>query len=161
MTQVSSLRMRQIVDWSAAVWAGVIAGTIFLLLNLFLVAPALDLDASSFMRLQAAPILGSSAPTASFAIVLIVGLLVHFVLAIASALLLAFLIHRWGLIIGIVGGALFGLALYSINFTLGSLFAIWLFALRGSAMLISHIVFGALAGGIYEALEVEEFVAVE
>ncbi len=28
-------------------------------------------------------------------------------------------------------------------------------------MVISHVVFGALAGGIYEALEVEEFVPVE
>ena len=167
MTQVVAPRMRQVVDWSAAIWAGLIAGLIFLLLNLFYAAPALALDttigasAASFLRLQAAPILGNGAASMGFLVVLVTGLAVHFTLAILSALLLAFLIHRWGLLIGIIGGALFGLAFYSINFTIGSYFATWLFALRGTPMVISHMIFGALAGGIYEALEVEEFEPVE
>ena len=31
-------RMRQVVDWSAAIWAGLLSGTIFLLLNMMLTA---------------------------------------------------------------------------------------------------------------------------
>ena len=30
-----AIRSRQLVDWSAAIWAGIIAGAVFLLLNLF------------------------------------------------------------------------------------------------------------------------------
>jgi hypothetical protein len=31
----ASIRMRQVVDWRAAFWAGLAAGTVFLLVNLF------------------------------------------------------------------------------------------------------------------------------
>ena len=62
---------------------------------------------------------------------------------------------------GIVGGALMGLCLYALNyFTLTAVFP-WFFAIRSWMMAVGHILFGAVAGGVYEGLEVEEFVAVE
>ena len=36
MSEATPIRVQQVVDWSAAVWAGVIAGMVTLLLNVFL-----------------------------------------------------------------------------------------------------------------------------
>jgi hypothetical protein len=83
---------------------------------------------------------------------------VHFALSIGLSCLIAFVLHRWGMVVGILGGALFGLALYFINFNLVSTFFPWFYFMKSWIMLWSHVVFGALAGGIYEALEVERFV---
>ena len=35
----------------------------------------------------------------------------------------------------------------------------WFFAMRSWTLVFTHVIFGALAGGVYESLEVEEFVA--
>ncbi len=160
----SSTRMRQIMDVSSAIWGGVIAGTAFLLLQM---AMAIWMFGSSpwvVFRWTGAIVLGESVlpPPAGFnLIIVIVGLVIHYAMAIGSSLLLAFIIHRWGLIVGIVGGALFGLALYAVNYYTLTLFFPWFFLIRNWIMVVGHIMFGALAGGIYEALEVEEFEPVE
>ncbi len=71
------------------------------------------------------------------------------------AVILAFIIHRWGLIVGIVGGALYGAALYFINLYTLTLLVPWLFAVNSMPLLISHVVFGAVAGGVYELFDVD------
>ena len=160
MTQTSA-GMRQVVDWRAALWAGLIAGIIFLIFNLFITPALAGGNAWVVIRLLASVFLGESilAPPATFDLnALIVALVTHFALSIGFALTLAFLIHRWGLAVGIIGGALFGLALYSINFYTLTYFFPWFYAMRSWAVVVSHIVFGAAAGGIYEALEVEAYV---
>lgn len=164
MSKISTVRMRQVMDWSAALWAGALAGLIFLLLNIFFVPALVGGNGWIALRYTASMVMGAGVlpPPATFDLgVLIVALLVHFALAIIFALLLAFIIHRWGLIVGIAGGALFGLALYFVNFYTLTLLFPWFFAIRSWPLLISHIIFGAAAGGIYEALEIEEFVPVE
>ncbi len=157
----TSTRLRQVMDWSAALWAGVIAGAIFLALNIFAVPLFVGGNAWIGLRYTASIALGQGAlpPPATFDItVLIVALVTHFVLSIAFTLLLAFIIHRWGLIVGLAGGALFGLALYFISFYTLTFFFPWFFAIRSWPLIISYMIFGAAAGGIYESLEVEEFV---
>jgi hypothetical protein len=83
---------------------------------------------------------------------------IHLFLAVIYALVLAFIIHRWGLVVGIIGGALFGLALYIINYYTFTALYPWFFPLRSWIALVGHIVFGGLAGGIYEALERDVYV---
>jgi len=78
-------------------------------------------------------------------------------LAIAFACLIAFCLHRWGILVGIVGGAVFGLALYAINYYSVADALSWLAPLRGWIMALSHVIFGAIAGGVYEALERDRF----
>lgn len=155
---VTAGRMRQLVDWSAAIWSGMIAGTVFLLMNLFLSPIG---NSWAMLRLFASIVLGESvlAPPATYDLtVLLVALVVHFVLAILFSLLIAYVVHRGGLVSGIIGGALLGLALYSINVYTLTLFYPWFFAMHGGVFILTHLIFGALAGGIYEALEVEVFV---
>jgi len=101
-------RMRQLVDWSAALWAGLIAGIVFLILNLIIIPIGWDTNI-------------------------------------------------W-LIVGIIGGAIFGIAIFCINVYGLTYFYYWFSLMRSWPFLLAHIIFGALAGGIYEALEVEEFV---
>jgi len=162
--QTSTQRVRQVVDWSAAVWAGLIAGLIFLLLNLILTPIVFGANGWFILRFLASPVLGEGIlpPPMSFdAAALVVGLLLHFALSIGFSLLLAFILHRGGLLTGILGGALLGLGLFFINFYTFTLFFPWFFALRSWIMVLTHIIFGAVAGGVYEGLGVAEFVPVE
>lgn len=156
-------RMRQVVDWSAAFWAGIISGTAFLLLNMLLTGLTVG-SPWIYIRMTAAILMGDNAlpPPATFDIsVVIVGLLVHYFFSILFACLIAIIVYRWGLIVGILGGAALGLALYAINVYAVSYFFPWFYSLKSWMMLASHLVYGALAGGVYELLEEEEFVPVD
>ena len=159
----SNVRMKQVVDWSAAVWAGLISGIVFLLANMVLTNVYLG-SPWVIVRLLASIVMGPGVlpPPATFSVsTFLVSLIVHVPLSIGFASLIAIVLHRWGLIVGILGGAAFGLALYFINFYTFSFLFPWFFPMRSWIMAVSHLLFGALAGGIYEALEVEEFVPVE
>jgi hypothetical protein len=146
-----TVRVRQLVDWGAAVRAGFIA---------------LVYGTSSWQLLRqfASIVLGEPIlppPATADGMALLVGVLLHFVLSLIYALIIAYVIHRGGLIGGIVGGALLGLGFYAINLYTFTLFRPWLFSLNNWVFLLNHLIFGALAGGIYEALEEEIYVPVE
>ena len=152
-------RLRQVVDWSAALWAGVMSGIVFLGILMGLTAWYLG-SPWVIPRLLASILLGKSVlpPPATFEPgVFALALVIHILLSMLFACLIAFVLHRWGLLVGIVGGAMFGLALYAVNFYTLSYFVPWFFPLRSWIMLAGHVVFGAVAGGLYEALEVEKF----
>jgi hypothetical protein len=157
-------RLRQLVDWSAAVWAGLIGGSLFLLVNLYFTSTALGGNAWVVIRLMASIVMGPTvlAPPATFhGGALAVALIIHYGLSLVFAMLLASVLHRWGLIIGIIGGAVMGLVLYAINFFTMTYFFPQFFAMNQWVMVLSHVVFGAVVGGIYEALEVEVYEPVE
>lgn len=157
------LGMRQLVDWRAAILAGLIAGFAFLALQMGLLA---SLAGSPWVavRYLGAILLGRGVlpPPATFdAGVLLAALAVHVPLSIAFSCLIAFVIHRWGLWVGLLGGALLGLAIYAINYWTFAQWFPWFLPLRGIVGLVSHVAFGAIAGFVYELLEVERFVPVE
>jgi hypothetical protein len=153
------MKTRQLVDWRAAIIAGIAAGAVFLLLAMFLTAKHVG-SPWVVTRLAASVLLGKSVlpPPATFTVGTFgAAAVVHFALSIGFSCLIAFVLHRWGMVVGILGGALFGLALYFINFNLVSTFFPWFFFMKSWIMLWCHVIFGALAGGLYEALEVERF----
>ena len=99
-----SVRTRQIVDWGAAIRAGFIAGFFFLLANLVFMALSFGANGWVLIRQLASILLGEAilAPPAAFdAAATIVALLVHFALSVGYALLIAYVIHRGGMITGI------------------------------------------------------------
>ena len=144
---VDSPRARQLVDWSSAIWAGLIGGTVFLIVNLLLSPILLGGNAWVQIRLLASIVMGPEilAPPATFdAGALVAALISHYALSVGFALVVAYVIHRGGLIAGMIGGAALGLFLYAINFYTLTYFFPQFFPMRGGAMLLSHLIFGAV-----------------
>lgn len=142
-------------DWRSAVFAGVIAGLVFLLVNMALTGQLLG-NAQLPLQLSAALVLGTGVMPPAIGLgssVLLTGLGVHLVLAVVFTCVIAFCLHRWGIWVGILGGALFGLALYAINYYFVADFIDGFAVLRSWLMAASHMLFGAVAGGVYEFLE--------
>jgi hypothetical protein len=155
--------MRQVVDWIAAVWAGLLSATLFMLISVAI--PWLLLgDPGLHLRLIASLALGPSViPSDGEAGVLVplLGVAILLILSVLFACVVAFVVHREGWILSAMGGALLGLVLYVINFWTMSLLFPWLFTLRNWMLLLGHVVFGAVVGAVYELLEVERYVPVE
>lgn len=154
------VNMRHLVDWSAALWAGVIGGATFLAVNMILSAIVLGTP-WIVPQVLASLVLGPDVlpPPNTFAPgVFVVALIVHFIMSILFALLFAGLLHRLGMLIGAVGGALLGLILYGITFYAASIVFPWFFTMRSWMMLVSHALFGMIVGIVYEMLEVDVFV---
>ncbi len=151
------------VTWRAIPVAGIVAGTVFLLINMIFNPILYGIDAFFILQYFGSLVLGTDVLVESSTTALIVGAIVHYILSILFTLVISIVIHRWGLLIGIIGGALLGLAIYSINFYTMTMFFEWMFAINNSLIVISHIAFGAVAGGIYEAMDTydEELVEVK
>lgn len=164
MTQPPPSRFRQLVDWRAAV-IGALAGAVTFLLVIAVVLPFTTGGSLwSFFRYLASILLGDGIlpPPAGFDLgAVIAGLLVHLILSLLYGAILAVVIHRWGLVVGLVGGALFGIAIYAINIFTFTLLFEWFYLLRSWPILLAHVLFGAVAGFVYELLEVERYAPVE
>ncbi len=148
-----------IVDWNATIISGLISGAIFYLLNLFLIPFIYGGNYNSVIRYFSSVFLGEKIlpPPASFDITaLIVSLLFIVIFALIFTFIVSFVLHRGGLITGIIGGAIFGLALYFIFFNSLTLFFPWLYVLKNEMTLINFVILGVLSGGLYETFEIEE-----
>jgi hypothetical protein len=148
-------------DWKAAVIAGLVAGAVFLLVLLIAYPLATGGTPWTIFRFIGAMVLGEAVlppPTTFDGGVVVTAVLIHFTLSILYTLILAFIVHRWGMLISILGGALFGLALYLINFFTFTMFFAWFYPARAWPFSLVHILFGAVAGGIYELLEKDVYV---
>ena len=163
MTSVRT-QVRHLMDWKAAVIAGLIAGAVFLLVLLVAYPLVTGGTPWTVFRFIGAIILGETVlppPTTFDAGVVITAVILHFVLSVIYTVVLAFIVHRWGIVISVIGGALFGLALYLINFFTFTMFFPWFYPARAWPFSLVHILFGAVAGGIYELLEKDVFVIEE
>jgi hypothetical protein len=151
-------------DWKAAVIAGLIAGAVFLLVLLVAYPLATGGTPWTVFRFIGAIVLGESVlprATTFDAGVVITAVLLHFILSVIYTLVLAFIVHRWGILISVIGGVLFGLALYLINFFTFTMLFPWFYPARAWPFSLVHILFGAVAGGVYELLEKDVFVIEE
>jgi hypothetical protein len=142
-------------DKRAAIIAGLIAAIVSLGGGMA-VLQYLHENAFGLPRLLSSIVLGRGALDAgvtSNMTALGVGAGVHVVLGLVFAFVISFTLHRWGFLVGLIGGGLFGLALYAINTYTMSQFFPDFYYYRSWFMICFHVVFGALCGGIYEALE--------
>ncbi|MDX1688558.1 MAG: hypothetical protein R3248_11285 [Candidatus Promineifilaceae bacterium] len=161
MMEASRRNMHQVMDWQAAIMAGLFAGAMTLLVLLVAYPLATGGTPWTALRFIAAIVLGSAVlppPTTFDAMVALTGVTIHLALSVLYAVVLALIIHRWGIIIGFLCGALFGGALFLINlFAFTNLFD-WFYPLRSWPFLALHLFFGAVAGGVYELLERDYYV---
>lgn len=137
--------------WATAVVAAFIAGAVFLVLQMSLVALASDNSPMQMARMVAAIALGRSVlyEQGFDFLVLLTALLIHFGLAVLFAWILAPLIQFTTVPVGIAAGLAFGIMLYLVDFFLGTAAFPWFANARGWAMLVSHLVFGAVLAWSY------------
>lgn len=148
------------VDWSAAVWAGVISGAVFMVLEMIMVPMFMDGSPWAPPRMIAAIVLGQDVlpmpegPPPTFdAGVMMAAMVVHFALSIAYAVALAFAIGRMSTGAAIGVGAAFGLALYLINFYGFTAVFPWFGMARNWVSIVAHVLFGAIAAAAYKGLQ--------
>lgn len=152
---------RRMPDWRAAALAGFAAGVVFLVVEMV----ALWLMGESPWgppRMIAAIVLGrdvvsQAAPGAG---IMLVALLVHFMLSIAFGLILAVIMAPFNFdsSIGMASlvGAVFGIAVYAINFHGMTQVFPWFAEARGALSFVAHVVFGLVAADTYLKLERRE-----
>lgn len=154
----------RVYDGKAALWAGLIGGTVFLLSELLMV-PALG-GGSLYgpLRMMAAIVLGSSVLAADTFNIGVLGtaLVVHYFLSLFYGLIFAVCVNRLqtgGVIItGLVGGFL----LYLVNFYGFTALFPWFAAARNGITIFNHLIFGLTTVLFYIAIrrahhqEVEE-----
>ena len=153
---------RRTPDWRAAAIGGCVAGAVFLVLELL---PMWVAGQSPWgpLRMIAAIPLGRgvlSQPATFDAGIVLVALIVHFVLSVIFALILAVIIAPFNfdssLGMASLAGAVFGVAVYLINFYGMSQVFPWFADARGWVSFLSHIVFGLVAADMYVQLERKE-----
>lgn len=141
------------VTWRAIPIAAIVAGTVFLLVNVIFTPVVLEADADLILRYFASIALGEDVLLEGDTATIIVGVVVHYILSFVFTLITSIVVHRWGLAVGIIGGAILGLCFYTINFYLVVELFEWMFAIRSGVFLAAHILFGAVAGGVYEMFD--------
>lgn len=142
---------RGVYDWRAAVLSGLIAGLVFLILEMALV-PLTGASIWAPPRMIAAIVMGPEvlSPLNIFdAGVFVVALVVHFVLSIIYAGVLGLFVRRQSFGISLAIGAGFGLLLYLVNFFVFTGVFPWFAMARNWVSALSHITFGAVAGVTY------------
>ncbi len=147
------------IDWSSAVWAGLIAGAVFIMLEMILV-PAFGMGSPwGPPRMIAAIILGKGVlpmmgqPVTFRVGVFVVALLIHFALSIVYGLVLGAIANRLTTGQATAVGGIYGLLLYLVNFYLFTAIFPWFAMARNGVSIFSHVVFGAIAGLAYKGLQ--------
>ena len=142
--------------WWAGAFAGIVAGLVFLMLEMALVAIVQGESPWGPPHMMAAMVLGKGVlpepgTYAPFSMmIMLVAMMVHMALSIVYGLAGGWLLHRfewgWALVIG----AVFGLAIYLFNFYVVAPVAFpWFEMARNAISAFAHIVFGAVLGLSY------------
>ena len=140
------------IDWKSALWSGFATGVIFLVVELFLVAIAVNSPWGP-VRMIGAIMLGQDVlpPPAEYDLgVFMAALVVHFPLSLIYAFILAFFINSFGIELSLTIGTIFGLLLYIVNFYPMTTFFPWFQNGRGGINIFTHIVFGVVAAWTYK-----------
>ncbi len=148
------------IDWKAAVLAGIIAGIAFIMLEMALVMFVQGMSPWGPPRMMAAMVMGEGVlppmegpVTFDFGIIM-VAMMIHLLLSIILGIILGLVISRLGLslVTSIIGGAVFGIVVYYVDFYGFTAVFPWFAMARGAISLFSHAMFGAVAGGVYQAI---------
>ena len=144
-------------DWKAAIWAGIVAGLVFLVLEMAMVAFIQGMSPWGPPRMMAAIAMGEGVlppmegpVTFDFGVVM-VAVIVHLVLTIVYAIVLGAVISwlKLNLLASIAAGTAFGVALYYINFYGFTAVFPWFAMARGGISLFAHAVYGLVLGLVY------------
>jgi hypothetical protein len=142
-------------NWVAGIWGGIIAGIVFLALEMIMTPLFLGMSAWAPVRMIAAIVMGEGVlpPPATFAAgIFLVAAVVHFALSAIYGVAVGWLVHRFDVGAAVLIGAGFGLALYLINFYGFTAFFAWFEMARNWVNIFAHVVFGMVAAYAYVKL---------
>lgn len=146
------------IDWGAAVWAGLVAGVVFVMLEMLLIGTVAGQSIWGPPRMMAAIGMGTDVlpgpdnPPTFDAMIVLVGMIIHFVLSVVLGIVLAAIVSTLGVGTGAaVGiGAVFGLAVYVVNFYGFTAIFPWFENARNWITIVSHIMFGVVLASVYK-----------
>jgi hypothetical protein len=149
--------MTRSIDWKAAIWAGIIAGIVFMMLEMVLVGTIGGQSPWGPPRMIAAMAMGKSVlpPPATFELgIMMVAMMIHFVLSILLGVILGWAISRWrmSLVTAVIAGVVFGLLVYFVDFYLMTAIFPWFAMARGGISIFAHAMFGLVLGWTYHAM---------
>lgn len=149
------------IDWKAAIWAGVIAGIVFIMLEMALVTFVQGMSPWGPHRMMAAMVMGEGVlpPPETFDLMIVmVAMMVHLVLSILLGVILGFVISRLALNLAasIAAGTLFGLAVYFVNFYGFTALFPWFAMARGPIGIFAHAMFGLVLGWALHAIALRD-----
>ncbi len=139
-------------DWKAATLAGLVAGIVFLVLEMFLVTVFGGGSPWGPPRMMAAIVLGKGVlpPPATFDLgIILVAIGLHLVLSIVYATVFSVLIGRLNPVPALVGGGIGGLVLYLVNFYGFTGIFPWFAMARDWISIFGHVVFGLAVAGVF------------
>lgn len=144
-------------DLNAAIWAGLIAGLVFMMLEMLLVHFFEPMSMWAPPRMIAAMALGRDVlpPPDTFNItIFIVAMMIHFPLSMVYAITLGWVVSRsdMSLSAAILAGTVFGLAIYVVNAYGFTVLFPWFANARGWIAIVSHAMFGFVLGGVYASM---------
>ena len=147
----------QTINWGAAIKASVIAGVVFLILELLLVSTVGGESIWGPPRMIGAIALGEGVlpPPATFHLPsFLAALVVHFALAMVYGAIFAFVASKagWGLGMSAIAGLVFGLILYAVNFYGFTALFPWFAMARNGISIFAHAVFGLTLGYSYRKM---------
>ena len=143
---------RPAISTKAVIWSGLIAGAVFLMLEMLMVPMFLGGSPWGPPRMIAAIAMGEGVlpPPATFDMtILLVASIIHFVLSLVLAFIFAFIAKgRTAGSAALIGGV-FGLVVYLVMFYGMTAVFPWFEMARTWVTIFVHIVFGVLLGWVY------------
>ncbi len=143
------------INFKDAIWAGVISGLIFMMLEMILVPLFLGGSPWGPPRMIAAIVLGKGVlpPPATFDFgILMAAVVLHLMLSVIYAIIVAFMVNKMSFGIALLVGAVFGYVLYLVNFYVMTGLFPWFANARHWVSVFSHISFGIGAAWAYLGL---------
>lgn len=140
------------VSYKAAIWAGLVAGAVFMMLEMIMVPMFGGGSPWGPPRMIAAIAMGPDVlpPPATFDLtILMVAMAVHFVLSIVLAVVLAWIVRGRPMGTALIIGGVFGLAVYLFNFYGMTVVFPWFAMARNWISIFAHVVFGLAAAWSY------------
>jgi hypothetical protein len=150
---------RRITRWIKGGWVGVIAGALFMAVEMFLMAACRHGDMWDPVRLSASIVMGNQAVATSTPLsfdIVFIGLFMHFVLSILYAVILGMIIRRLKARTAVLVGAGFGLLLYLFHFHGLAAWYPWVASERNWITVVGHLVYGIAAAWMYTHIHVRE-----
>jgi hypothetical protein len=155
MAHVHTLTGHRALSWNGVFWSGLAAGVAFMMLEMLLVWAFMGQSPWGPPRMIAAMAMGQGVlpPPATFDFgIMMAAMFIHFTLSWLLAVAFAWLFGGLGTGTAVLVGAVFGLAIYLVNFYGFTAIWPWFAQARNWVSIFSHVMFGVILAWSYKAI---------